>query len=78
LRWRASAIASHAALVVYLVPLLFVVAAFYVGGRALVRGELAPELASATSKRAGHIVVGIATILAALTTGDAILEIITA
>jgi hypothetical protein len=47
-------------------------------GRALVRDDLAPELASATARRTGHIVVAVATILAAIATGDAIVEIIAA
>ena len=78
LRWHFSAIASHAALIVVLFPILFFVAVLYVGGRALLRGEVAPVLAGESSKRIGHLVVGIATVVAAVTTGDAILEIMMA
>ena len=75
---RPSAVASHASLIVYLIPILFIFSVMYVAGRALIRGDLAPELASATARRVGHIVVAVATILAAIAAGDAIVEIITA
>ncbi len=75
---RPSSIASHVALIIYLLPLLFVAAAIYVGGRAVLRGRLALLIARPTAQRAGRTVVGVATIFAALASVQAITEIVSA
>jgi hypothetical protein len=75
---RPSSIASHASLVFLSFPPLVVGAAAYVAGRAALRGRLAPLLANPTVRRVGHIVVGVAVILAALNSVAAIVEIVSA
>ena len=75
---RPAAIAAHAGLVPLLFPLLAVGAAGYVGGRALIRGELAPTLATPTVRRVGHVVVGIAVVLTTLNSARVIAEILSA
>lgn len=73
-----TSVASHAALVIYLVPFLFAGAAVYVAGRATLRGRLAPLLTSTPVQRVGHIIVGIATALATVSSIRAISEIMSA
>jgi hypothetical protein len=75
---RPSSIASHASLVFLSFPPLVVGAAAYVAGRAALRGRLAPLLASPTVRRVGHIVIGIAVILAAVNSIRAIVDIVSA
>ena len=75
---RPSSIASHASLIVFLFPLLLVGGAAYVGGRALLQGQLAPFIASSRVQRVGRIVVGVATSIAAIASVQAITEIATA
>jgi hypothetical protein len=72
---RPSSIAAHGSLVLLLFPPLVVGAAAYVAGRAALQGRLAPLLASSTVRRVGHIVIGIAVILATLNSARAIEEI---
>ncbi len=73
---RPSSIASHAALIVYLVPFLLVGAAVYVTGRAALRGRLTSWLTSTAALRVGHSIVGIGSVLAAVSSIRAIGEII--
>jgi hypothetical protein len=75
---RPSSIAAHASLVLLVFPPLVVGAAAYVAGRAALRGRLAPLLASPTIRRVGHIIVGVAVILAAINSLRAIEEIVSA
>jgi len=75
---RPSSIATHASLVFVLFPPLVVGAAAYVAGRAALRGRLAPLLVSPTIRRVGHIIVGVAVILAAINSLRAIEEIVSA
>lgn len=75
---RPSSIASHVALIIFLFPLLFVGAAAYVGGRAVVRGRLALLIDRPTAQRVGHTIVGVATVVAALASIQAITEIVSA
>lgn len=75
---RPSSIASHASLVFLSFPPLVVGAAAYVAGRAALRGRLALLLASSSVRRVGHIVVGVAVILAAVNSVAAIVEIVSA
>ena len=75
---RPSSIASHAALVIYLVPFLLVGAAVYVTGRAALRGRLTSWLTSTAALRVGHSIVGIGSVLAAVSSIRAIGEIISA
>lgn len=75
---RPSSIAGHASLVVLLFPPLVVGAAAYVAGRAALRGRLAPLLDSSTGRRVGRIVVGVAVVLAAVSSVGAIVEIVSA
>ena len=75
---RPASIAAHAGLVVLLVPPVAVGAAGYVAGRAVIRGELAPTLATPAVRRAGHVVVGIAVVLSTLNSARVIAEILSA
>lgn len=75
---RPSSFPGHASLVFYLVPLLFVGASIYVTGRAVARGRLTPFLMGAPAQRVGHTFVGLAVVLATVTSVRAIGEIITA
>lgn len=75
---RPSSIAGHASLVFLSFPPLVMGAAAYVAGRAALRGRLAPLLASSAVRRVGHIVVGLAVILAAVNSVAAIVEIASA
>lgn len=73
-----STIASHASLVVYLFPVLLAFAAAYLGGRAVLRGRLTPLVLNPVAQRAGRLVVGGATAMAALSSVQAITEIVSA
>ena len=75
---RPASIASHAALVIYLVPLLVLGAAVYVAGKAALRGRLTPWLESPRARRIGHVTVGLATIAAGVSTIRAISDIASA
>ena len=76
---RPSSIASHGALVIFLlIPPLLVGAVVYVTGWAVSRGRLRPLLTGTTSLRIGHAIVAIATIFATVTSIQAISEIISA
>ena len=75
---RPSSIAAHSGLVFVLFPPVALGAAAYVAGRAAIRGELAPVLATAPVRRAGHVVVGVAVALTALNSARVIEEIISA
>lgn len=75
---RPSRIASHAALIVYLVPFLFPGAAVYVTGRAASRGRLRSLMTNTPAQRIGHAVIGVATVLATASSIRAIGEIISA
>lgn len=75
---RPSSIAGHASLVFLSFPPLVVGAGAYVAGRAALRGRLAPLLANPRLRRVGHVVIGIAVVLAAANSVAAILEIVSA
>jgi hypothetical protein len=75
---RPSSMASHASLVFLSFPPVVLGAVAYVAGRAVLHGRLAPLLVSAKTRRAGHIVVGVAVILAAVNSAAAIVEIVSA
>jgi hypothetical protein len=75
---RPLSIAGHASLVFLLFPPFAVGVAAYVGGRTALRGRLAPLLDSSAGRRVGRIVVGVTVILAAVSSGGAIVEIVSA
>ena len=75
---RPSSIASHAGLIVFAFPVLFVGAAAYVAGRAVLRGRLALVFATPIAQRVGHTILGAATVFASFTSIWAISEIVTA
>lgn len=75
---RPSSIASHAALIIFMIPLLFISAAGYVTGRAVLRGRLVATITSPAVQRVGHTAVGVATILATAAIIRAIVEIVSA
>lgn len=75
---RASSYPAHAGLVVLLFPLLAAGAAVYVAARAGLRGRLLPVLARPSVRRAGFVVVGIATVAMALNCARVIEEIASA
>jgi hypothetical protein len=75
---RLSSIAGHASLVFLAVPPLVLGAGAYVGGRAAFHGRLAPVLASPTTRRVGHIVLGLGVALALANTVRAVAEIVAA
>jgi hypothetical protein len=72
---RLSSIAGHASLIFLVFPPLVVGAGAYVGGRAALRGRLAPMLTSGPAQRVGHIIVGVAVLLAAANVCRAVVEI---
>jgi uncharacterized membrane protein (DUF441 family) len=74
---RPSSIAGHAPLVLlFAFPPFVLGAGAYVGGRAALRGRLAPWFASPAVRRVGSIVLGVAVILAAVSSVVAIAEIV--
>ena len=75
---RPASLASHAALVIYLIPLFLLGAAVYVTGRAALRGRLTPFLTSTAALRVGHTVIGIGTVVATISAVRAISDIISA
>jgi hypothetical protein len=75
---RPSSIATHASLVFLLFPPLVIGAGAYIAGRAALRGRLAPLLASPRIRLVGHVVVGIAVVLATINSLLAIEEIASA
>lgn len=75
---RPSSIAAHASLVMVLLPPVALGAAAYVAGRAAIRGEVAPTLATPPVRRVGHVVVGIALALTTLNSARVVEEIISA
>ncbi len=75
---RPSSIASHSALIIYLIPFLLVGAVVYVALRALLLGRLTAILASARVQRVGRVIVGIATLVATASSFRAIDDIMSA
>lgn len=72
---RPSSIAGHASLVFLAIPPLVIGAVAYVAGRATLRGRLEPVLARPAVRRIGHVVVGVAVVLAGVNSVRAIVEI---
>ncbi len=73
---RPASIAAHAALVVFVVPPLFLCAAVYVVGRAISRGRVEAIVEKRAAQRVGHVAMGGATALAVVSSANAIAEIL--
>ena len=75
---RPSSIASHASLVVFAFPLLFIAGAAYVSGRAVSDGQVRQLIDEPAVQRAGRIIVAGSTVVAGLLSIRAIAEILSA
>jgi hypothetical protein len=73
---RPSSIAGHASLVFLTLPPLVLGAGAYVAGRAALHGRIAPILANPTTRRLGHVVLGLGVALALANAVRAVAEIV--